>query len=85
LIAGPAIVLGGIINGFIGFNFSGDPRNNIYYGIAVAVILVVVLGLLAWKRWSKRKQSKIDRSTAPERSSKDSYGLNLVPGSNDIR
>ncbi|CAN9338368.1 unnamed protein product [Alternaria alternata] len=85
LIAGPAIVLGGIINGFIGFNFSGDPRNNIYYGIAVAVILIVVLGLLSWKRWSKRKQSKIDWSKGPDGSNKDSYGLNLVPGSNDMR
>ena len=81
MIAGPAIVLGGIINGFIGFNFSGDPRNNIYYGIAVAIILVVVLGLLLWKRWSKRKQSKIDRSTEADGSNKDSYGLNLVSGS----
>lgn len=85
MIAGPAIVLGGIINGFIGFNFSGDPRNNIYYGIAVAIILVVVLGLLLWKRWSKRKQSKIDRSTESDGSNKDSYGLNLVSGSHDTR
>jgi hypothetical protein len=85
LIAGPAIVLGGIINGFIGFNFSGDPRNNIYYGIAVAVILVAVLGLLGWKRWSKRKQSKIDRSMGLDRSTKDSYGLNLLPGSHNMR
>lgn len=71
MIAGPAIVLGGIINGFIGFNFSGDSRDNKYYGIAVAVILVVVLGLLAWKRWSKRKESKIDRSMELVRSDKD--------------
>ncbi|CAN9278649.1 unnamed protein product [Alternaria sp. RS040] len=71
LIAGPAIVLGGIINGFIGFNFSGDSRDNKYYGIAVAVILVVVLGLLAWKRWSKRKESKIDRGMELVRSDKD--------------
>lgn len=52
------MVLGGIINGFTGFNFSGDPENNIYYGIAVAIILVIVLVLLVWKRWSTIRQNK---------------------------
>ncbi|KAF2682597.1 iron reductase domain protein [Lentithecium fluviatile CBS 122367] len=58
LYAGPAIVLGGIINGFTGFNFSGEPHNNVFYGPIVGVIIVVVVLLLGWKRWSKRRQKK---------------------------
>ncbi len=59
--AGPSIVLGGIINGLTGFNFSGDSHNNVYYGAVVAVVIVLVLALLGWKRWSKNKQAKHSR------------------------
>lgn len=76
LFLGPAIVLGGIINGFTGFNFSGEPRNNIYWGIAVAVILVVVLGLLGWKRWSTRKQKKTTRIASGEHLVDGDYPMN---------
>ncbi|KAF1936114.1 hypothetical protein EJ02DRAFT_459810 [Clathrospora elynae] len=85
LFAGPALVLGGIINGFIGFNFSGEPHNNIYYGIVVAIILVVVLGLLVWKRWSKRRESKTHRRMEPEETQGDSFLLNLPLGSHNMR
>jgi hypothetical protein len=76
LFLGPAIVLGGIINGFTGFNFSGEPRNNIYWGIAVAVILVVVLGLLGCKRWSTRKQKKTARIASDEHHVDGAYPMN---------
>jgi uncharacterized protein YacL len=67
LYVGPAMVLGGIINGFTGFNLSGNPGNNLFYGIIVAVIIVTVLIILGWKRWSKRKQSKgLARCTSEE-------------------
>jgi NAD/NADP transhydrogenase beta subunit len=76
LFAGPAIVLGGIINGFTGFNFSGEAHNNVYWGIAVAVILVIVFALLGWKRWSMRKQAKNSRIVSEESLVHDSYRMN---------
>ncbi|OAK96959.1 CBD9-like protein [Phaeosphaeriaceae sp. SRC1lsM3a] len=76
LVAGPAIILGGIINGFTGFNFSGEPHNNVYYGAVVAVIIVVVLVLLGWKRWSSRKQNKGRRMSNGEDLTQESYPLN---------
>jgi hypothetical protein len=76
LFAGPAIVLGGIINGFTGFNFSGEPHNNVYWGIAVAVILLIVLALLGWKRWSMHKQAKNSRIVSDESLVHDSYRMN---------
>lgn len=75
LFAGPAIVLGGIINGFTGFNFSGEPRNNIYYGAAVGLIMVVVLALLGWKRWSENKQMKGSGMSSHEELMPDSYRM----------
>ncbi|KAF3047055.1 hypothetical protein E8E12_010844 [Didymella heteroderae] len=65
LYAGPALVVGGIINGFTGFNFSSEPHNNVYYGAAVAVVLVIVLALLGWKKWSN-KRAKRDRTLSDE-------------------
>jgi hypothetical protein len=76
LFAGPAIVLGGIINGFTGFNFSGEPHNNVYWGIAVAVILLIVLALLGWKRWSMHKQAKNSRIVSDESLVHDPYRMN---------
>jgi membrane protein implicated in regulation of membrane protease activity len=78
LFAGPAIVLGGIINGFTGFNFSGEPHNNIYYGIAVAVIIAIVLALLGWKRWSKSKQQKAGRMSTDGDFDHSTYRMNLI-------
>lgn len=72
--AGPAIVLGGIINGFTGFNFSSESHNNVYYGAVVAVVLVVVLALLGWKRWSN-KRAKRDRVPGDEWT-QESYAMN---------
>lgn len=86
LYAGPAIVLGGIINGFTGFNFSGEPKDSIYYGVAVAIILVAVIALLAWKRWTKRSQEKrTTRGMERAAESNDNIGLNVMPGSYDQR
>ena len=78
LYLGPAIVVGGIINGFTGFNFSGESRNNVYYGAVVAVVTVVVLVLLGWKRWSKNKQIKGSRMSSADEFEHDSYRMNLV-------
>lgn len=83
LYASPGIVLGGVINGFTGFNFSSEAHNNIIYGIFVAVIMMIVIGLLGWKRWMKMGQSKrAERSNMRhEDSSSDIIGLNVMPGS----
>jgi uncharacterized membrane protein len=78
LFAGPAIVLGGIINGFTGFNFSGEPHNNVYYGAVVAVIIVVVLVLMGWKRWSSRDQNKGRRMSNGDELARDSYRLDTI-------
>jgi membrane protein implicated in regulation of membrane protease activity len=78
LVAGPAIVLGGIINGFTGFNFSGEPHNNVYYGAVVAVIILAVLVLLGWKRWSSRKQNKARGMSSGEELTQDSYRLDTI-------
>jgi hypothetical protein len=84
--AGPAIVLGGIINGFTGFNLSGESRNNIFYGSIVAVIIVTVLLILGWKRWSKGRQMKSSESTASvDGDQSTSFVLGPLPGSNDMR
>ncbi|KAF2995072.1 hypothetical protein E8E13_002638 [Curvularia kusanoi] len=80
LFAGPAIVLGGIINGFTGFNFSGDSHNNVYYGAVVAVVIIVVLALLGWKRWSKNKQAKHSRMLDDEELHEGSYQMNASHG-----
>lgn len=65
LYAGPLLVLGGIINGFTGFNFSGESHNNIYYGVVVAIVLIIVLALLGWKRWTNER-AKRDRASSDE-------------------
>jgi hypothetical protein len=78
LFAGPAIVLGGVINGFTGFNFSGESHSNVYYGAAVAVIIVVVLVLLGWKRWSSRRETKMGRMSNGEGHTSSSYQLNKI-------
>lgn len=86
LYAGPAIVLSGIINGFTGFNFSGEPKDSIYYGVAVAIILVVVIALLAWKRWTKRSQEKrTTRGMDRAAESNDTIRLNSMRGSYEQR
>jgi len=86
LYAGPAIVLGGIINGFTGFNLSGESRNNIFYGPVVAVIVVTVLLLLGWKRWSKGRQMKdSERSTSVDGDQATSYRLGPLSRSNGRR
>jgi hypothetical protein len=71
---GPVILLGGIINGFTCFNFSREPHNNAYYGAAVAVVLVIVLALLGWKRWSV-KQAHGDSMSSDERLHPESYPM----------
>jgi hypothetical protein len=79
LYTGPAIVLGGIINGFTGFNLSGESHNNVYYGPVVAVIVVTVVAILGWKQWSKRKQNKsLERAEHGT-----SYSLESFPVSGD--
>lgn len=59
LYAGPLVVLAGIINGFLGFNFSGDSDNNIPYGIVVAVIIVLTVVLMFWGKRRAKQRSKI--------------------------
>ncbi|KAF2007154.1 iron reductase domain protein [Amniculicola lignicola CBS 123094] len=75
--AGPFVVLAGIINGFTGFNFSGESENNVYYGIVVGLVLVAVIGMLAWKGWSKKKETGMPRNRDPA----DGVGLNAMPKS----
>jgi hypothetical protein len=85
LYAGPTIVLGGIINGFTGFNFSREPHNNVYYGAVVAVVLAVVLSSLVWKRWSKNKQPKHNRIMEDDELNHDAFRMNVVRGSGEVR
>ena len=85
LYAGPIIVLGGIINGFTGFNFSGEPHNNVYYGAVVAVIISVVLVCLAWKRWSKNKQAKHNRIMYDDEMNDSAFRMNVAQGSGEIQ
>ncbi|OSS53340.1 hypothetical protein B5807_01832 [Epicoccum nigrum] len=85
LYAGPTIVLGGIINGFTGFNFSREPHNNVYYGAVVAVVLVIVLSSLVWKRWSKNKQPKHNRIMEDDEQNHDAFRMNVVRGSGEVR
>lgn len=85
LYAGPTIVLGGIINGFTGFNFSGEPHNNVYYGAVVAVVIVVVLLSLLWKRWSKNKQAKHNRIMDDDELNAGEFRMNVVRGSTEIQ
>jgi hypothetical protein len=80
LYVGPALVLGGIINGFTGFNFSSESHNNVYYGIVVAVVIVVVLALLGWKRWSN-KLAKRD-GTSSDEWFHESYAMSGAPNNN---
>ena len=85
LYAGPTIVLGGIINGFTGFNFSGEPHNNVYYGAVVAVVIVVVLLSLLWKRWSKNTQAKHNRIMDDDELNAGEFRMNVVRGSREIQ
>lgn len=57
-IVGPIVLIIGLVNGFLGFRLSGDDHNNIWLGIAVAVVVVVTVGLLGWKHLKKRKEDK---------------------------
>ncbi|KAF2494150.1 CBD9-like protein [Lophium mytilinum] len=56
--AGPAILLIGIANGFLGFDFSDAAKHNLMYGIVVAVVLVATVGLLVWARMRNRRRAK---------------------------
>ena len=85
LYAGPTIVLGGIINGFTGFNFSGEPHNNVYYGAVVAVVISVTLVCLSWKRWSKNKQAKHNRIMDDDEMNGEAFRLNIAQGSGEIQ
>ena len=80
LYAGPALVLGGIINGFTGFNFSSESHNNVYYGTVVAVVLVAVLALLGWKRWSNKRAKR--GGTSSDEWLYESYAMNGAPHNN---
>lgn len=85
LYAGPTIVLGGIINGFTGFNFSGEPHNNVYYVAVVAVVITVVLSSLVWKRWSKNKQAKHNRIMDDDEPNEGAFRMNMMRGSEEIQ
>jgi len=54
--AGPLILLVGIMNGFLGFDFSNANRLNIPYAIIVVIVLAAVGTMLFLKRRRKRKQ-----------------------------
>ncbi|KAF2813183.1 CBD9-like protein [Mytilinidion resinicola] len=56
--AGPVILLIGITNGFTGFNFSDNAKDNIWYGAVVAIVLVVTVGLLIWARIRNGRRAK---------------------------
>lgn len=43
---GPVVIILGLINGGIGFNFAGNKRLTTPYAIVVAVIIIVMLGLI---------------------------------------
>ncbi|KAL5113498.1 hypothetical protein ACEQ8H_008634 [Pleosporales sp. CAS-2024a] len=62
LFLGPTVVLGGIINAFIGLDLAGNGKYNKWYGIAVAIILFAVIVALAWKKWHTKKE--IERQKA---------------------
>jgi undecaprenyl pyrophosphate phosphatase UppP len=85
LYAGPTIVLGGIINGFNGFNFSGEPQKNVYYGAVVAVVIIVVLASLVWKRWSKNKQAKHNRIMDGDELNDDAFRMSVAQGPKEIQ
>lgn len=43
---GPAIIVLGIINGGIGFNFAGNNRLTVPYAVVVAAIVIVMLSVM---------------------------------------
>jgi uncharacterized membrane protein len=85
LYAGPTIVLGGIINGFTGFNFSGESHNNVYYGAVVAVVIIGVLASLTWKRWTKNKQAKHNRIMDEDELNDGAFRMSVAQGPGEIQ
>jgi hypothetical protein len=85
LYAGPTIILGGIINGFTGFKFSGESHHNVYYGAVVAVVIIGVLASLTWKRWSKNKQAKHNRMMDDDELDDGTFRMKVARGSGEIQ
>jgi heme/copper-type cytochrome/quinol oxidase subunit 2 len=48
----------GLVNGFLGFDLSGENHDNVWYGVVAAVVFVAVVGLLGWKAWKGRRSGK---------------------------
>lgn len=57
-VLGPAILILGLVNGFLGFDLSGENHDNVWYGVVAAVVFVTVVGLLGWKAWKSRNDGK---------------------------
>ncbi|KAI9784200.1 MAG: hypothetical protein M1816_001022 [Peltula sp. TS41687] len=57
-IAGPIIILLGILNGGIGFTFANSPRHNIPYAIIILVVALFFAACIFLKTKWTRRQSK---------------------------
>jgi hypothetical protein len=52
------VVLTGLVNGFLGFNFAGNNRYQIVYGLLILIVGLSLGGLLLMKnRWQRKKEA----------------------------
>ena len=72
---GPAVVILGIINGGVGFNFAGNRHLTTPYAIVVGIIAIIMLSLIGCLIYCRRK-----RKYKPET---DAYPTSRQPGYSD--
>ena len=79
LFMGPLLILLAIINGGLGFNLAQNHRDNIPYGIVVAVVAIIFIAVRLWLLLKRRPSSY-----RPDRESLEAYKT-FGPGYQDIQ
>ncbi|KAJ9495471.1 hypothetical protein LTR99_010185 [Exophiala xenobiotica] len=63
-VLGPSTILFGLINCFVGFNFAGNNRGMIIFGIAMLLMLIFVGSLTFFKRRQKLRKGPMNTPAA---------------------
>lgn len=78
-IVGPAVILFGIVNGAIGFNFAGRHGYTIIYSLIVVIMIIGCLSIWLLKRRRQRKKEAMT-STAAQNFRQPDVPLNTYGG-----
>lgn len=63
-VLGPSTILLGLVNCFVGFNFASNNHGMIVFGIAMALMFIIVGGLMFFKRRQKMRKGPMNTPAA---------------------